>query len=144
EEQAIDDAEHGGVGGNAESEREHHGGGEHRLAPETAQRVAEILGESAPPLRSLFAAETLAVDRGEIVSGAVDVAEAADGFASSVLGRHSLIHQIPHRHIEVELQLVLDGALDTGRGAVDAEKAAEDGSGHGRQAVWSTLNTALA
>jgi len=43
EEHAIDDAEHRGIGTDAEAECEHHADREHRLGAKTAERVSKIL-----------------------------------------------------------------------------------------------------
>jgi hypothetical protein len=64
------------------------------------------------------------IDRRQPFARALYVSEASFGFAACVVRIHSLSHEIPHCHLEVESQLVVDRALDPGAIARDVEQAA--------------------
>src|SRR4029079_9267004 len=85
EEQAIDDAEHRRIGTDTESERGDHSDGEARLEPKAAHRVAQILREGAPPFGAPLLIDSRAVDFGETLPRARNVAKAALGFATRVV-----------------------------------------------------------
>ena len=133
EEQAIDDAEHRRVGADAESEGGDDADREAGLEAKPAQRVAQILGEAAPPFRAPLLIDARAIDFRETPACALNVAEASLGFPPGFVGIHAAVHELPHSHLEVKAQLVVDGARDAGAAALDAHQSAESGyASHGR------------
>ena len=83
-----------------------------RRSPRNAYR--SILRERAPPLGAPLLSGARAIDRRQPLARALHVAEPALGFFARLVGRHSVGHEIPHRHVEVKPQLVVDRALDAG------------------------------
>ena len=75
DQQAVDDAEHGGVGADAEAERHDHQGGEPGLAAEPARRVGQILSEVPKPADSTLLPAPLPVESGQLGAGVGEVAE---------------------------------------------------------------------
>ena len=60
-----------------------------------------------------------AVDRRESLARHGEIAEATFGFAARVIGVESAIHELPHGHVEVELQLVIHGVFDASAASVN-------------------------
>src|SRR5205823_3267699 len=112
EEQSVDDAEHRGVRADAETEREYDRDGESRLETESAQCVPEILSARAPPFGPTLLPDERAIDGGESLARALDVAEPPLGLLARFVARHAAGHEIPHRHLEVKTQLVVHGTFD--------------------------------
>src|SRR5215510_5485921 len=112
EEQTVDDPEHRRIGADAESERRDDGEGKPGLETHPAQRISQILHERTPPLRATLLVGASTVDRCEPLARALDIAEPPLCFILCFLGGHSLFHELPHRHVEVKAQLVVNRAVD--------------------------------
>jgi hypothetical protein len=63
------------------------------------------------------------VDRLEAGAGTLDVPEAPLGFATGVGFAHAFAHVMPHGHVEVKSQLVVDGARDAARVELEPEES---------------------
>ena len=65
-----------------------------------------------------------AVDVREPLTRALNVAEPAFGLVARFVLVHASSHEIPHRHVEMELQLVVHGALDV-RATLNVQKSSD-------------------
>src|SRR6185369_1724723 len=72
--------------------------------------------------RALFAYVTCAIDRRQSLARALHVTEPALGFLARFLRGHSAGHEIPHCHVEVKSQFVVDRALDARAVARDVKQ----------------------
>src|SRR5262249_48923100 len=123
----------------AESERDDDGDGEPWLEAEAPQCVSKILRECAPPLGASRLPDAVAIDTGQPFARAFHVAESPLGFSPRVVRIHAVGHELPHRHVEMEPQLVVDRAVDRCTAAVDMEKSAETRKArHRRYAISRT------
>ena len=112
EEDAIDDREDGGGGSDAEHQGEDDGRGKDRIAPQTAEGVAQVLEGSFEPVAGSLLSTLLA---------AFFQAAEGDGCLPSRLGWGEALGDLRFDlALEVVLQLFVDGA------AVNAKKAKAD------------------
>ena len=97
EQHAVDDAEHRGVGADAQAQHQDGDQREPRLTPERSRRIAHrACGPVEPQQPALLAA---------LLAHALDAAEPRPGAAARLVGRHALVHQVPGLEVEMELQL---------------------------------------
>ena len=97
EQHAVDDAEHRGVGPDAQAEHQDGDQREPRLAPERSRRIAHrACGPVEPQQPALVAA---------LLAHALDAAEPRSGAAARLVGRHALVHQVLGLEVEMKLQL---------------------------------------
>ena len=103
EEHAVDEAEDGGVGADAETQREHDGGGEARAAAQAAQAVADVLHQHLEePAAARVAASLL---------GLVDAAKRDDGRAPGLLRGHAAPDVGRRLEVEMQAHLVVELCL---------------------------------
>jgi hypothetical protein len=94
----ADDAEHGGIGADAEGQREHRGNGERGRSPQRSPRIAEVLPEFLDRRPSPHAAHRF-LDQQHI-------AELVAGRSGGLFGRFATIDAILNRQIQVTLDLL--------------------------------------
>src|SRR5213078_3055346 len=101
----VHHAENGGVGTDAESEREYGDGGEARAALQHAERIAEITGALVEPANDVHGASVFLEER--------STAEALLCIDAGGLGRHARGEIVRGAHFEVRTQLVVEFTIQS-------------------------------
>src|SRR5438309_536503 len=103
EKNGVHHAENGGVGADAESEREYGDGGEARAALQHAEHIAEIAGALVEPANDVHGASVFLEER--------RIAEALLCIEAGGLGRHAHGEIVRSAHLEVGAQLFVEFAV---------------------------------
>ena len=101
---AVHDAEDGGVGADAERHRDDDHEREAAIAPEAAEAVANVLDGNLDEPRQPAVAH--------VVLDAGDRAEHAQGLAARLGGRHARLHVLLGQHVDVIAELLIELTLE--------------------------------
>ena len=117
----IDERERRGVRADAECEREQHHRGEADVLPHRAQRVRDVLPQVAQIVGATHGALPLMVDVEAAVANGAQVAEALERLRARSIGREPRGDELLRAHGDVEVELLIDVALDVPGADADAE-----------------------